>query len=185
MKSTRLAVATDRSQLPSDRDLVTVIGACLEAGLSTVILRELDLPRPGRIALAAELSALGAQVIAAHEALPTCAGVHLPAGAPAGPGAWGRSCHSAADVSVAAAEGASWATLSPFAPTASKPGYGPPLERSAYAAHAIQTFALGGVTPANADQAILAGAHGVVVMGSVMRSDRPEDVIAALLRAIG
>ena len=185
MKFARLAVATDRAQIPSDRDLVTTIGACLDAGLRTVILRELDLPRPDRVALAAELSALGARVIAAHEALPTCAGVHLPAGARAGSGAWGRSCHSAADVSAAAVEGASWATLSPFAPTASKPGYGPPIERSAYAGHAIPTFALGGVTPANADQAILAGAHGVVAMGSVMRSDRPGDVIGALLRAIG
>ena len=185
MTFARLVVATDRSQLPSDRDLVTTIGACLDAGLSTVILRELDLPRSDRAVLATELSALGARVIAAHEALPTCVGVQLPARAPARNGVWGRSCHSSADVATAAAEGASWATLSPFAPTASKPGYGPPIERSAYAGHAIPTYALAGVTPTNADRAIRAGAHGVVVMGSVMRSDRPGAVITELLRAIG
>jgi len=177
----RLLVLTDRNQLPPGRDLVSTIDACLQVGLHTVILRELDLAQRERAELAAELSALGARVIAAHEPLPTCVGVHVPAGVPARSGIWGRSCHAAEDVAVAADEGALWATLSPFDATASKPSYGPPIDRVAYAALPIPTYALGGVTPANAAVAVAAGAHGVAVMGAVMRADDPAQVVRDLL----
>lgn len=180
----RLLVLTDRAQLPPGRDLVSTIGACLQAGLHTVILRELDLARPERAALAAELSALGARVIAAHDPLPSCVGVHVSAGAPAGSGIWGRSCHSAEEVAVAADEGALWATLSPFEETASKPCYGPAVDRATYAGPPIPTYALGGMTPANASEAIAAGAHGVAVMGAVMRADDPTQVVEDFLAVL-
>jgi len=180
----RLLVVTDRHQLPPGHDLVTTIAGCLDAGLHTVILRELDLPHDERAHLAAALSAAGARVIAAHESLPTCVGVQVPAGAPAGSGIWGRSCHSADEVAAAAAEGALWATLSPFAETQSKPGYGPPVARAAYAGHSIPVYALGGVTPTNAADAVAAGAYGLAVMGAVMRADDPAHVVSELLTAV-
>jgi thiamine-phosphate pyrophosphorylase len=87
-------------------------------------------------------------------------------------------------VAVAAAEGAAYATLSPYAATPSKPGYGPPLPTTAFAGHPIPVFALGGITPANVAEARAAGAYGVAVMGAVMRADEPAAVVRSLLEAL-
>lgn len=181
----RLLVLTDRSQLRLGRPLMRTLLECADAGLTHVVLRELDLPDGHRALLAADAAAAGLTVIAAHRALPGAVGVHLPADVPpADDGATlvGRSCHSADEVTRAA--GATYATLSPYAPTRSKPGYGPPLPASAYAGHAVPVFALGGITVANAAEARAAGAHGVAVMGEVMRSADPAATVAALLEAV-
>lgn len=182
----RLLLLTDRSQLPLGRSLVALVADCVEAGLTHVVVRELDETEIGRTALAAALTEVGATVLSAHTPLFGAAGVHLPADPSAvvrGDLPWGRSCHSATEVRVAAAAGASWATLSPFAETASKPGYAP-LARQEYAAAGaagIPVYALGGVTVANAAEAIGAGADGLAVMGSVMRAADPAAVVRELL----
>jgi thiamine-phosphate pyrophosphorylase len=180
----RLIVLTDRTQLPSGRDLIGHLSRCVAGGLTHVVVRELDLSRAERADLAAKANAAGLTVIAAHESLAGCIGVHLPAGAEPTGGPWGRSCHTTADVAAAADAGASWATLSPFAVTPSKPGHGPPLADTDFAEHAVPVFALGGITPANARRARAAGAHGVAVMGAAMRADEPAAVIDAFLAAV-
>lgn len=96
----------------------------------------------------------------------------------------GRSCHSADDVRRAADAGADYVTLSPFAATPSKPGHGPALEPEAYAGHDVRVFALAGITTENAARARESGAHGVAVMGEVMRSADPAETVARLLAAI-
>ncbi len=96
----------------------------------------------------------------------------------------GRSCHSRAEVARAGEEGFDYAMLSPYALTESKPGYGPPLGPDAFRDLPIPTYALGGITPDNAADAVAAGAHGVAVMGAVMRAEEPAQVVAALLAAI-
>ncbi|NYJ02714.1 thiamine-phosphate pyrophosphorylase [Nocardioides thalensis] len=184
----RLLLLTDRSQLRLGRPLVRTLEECAAAGLTHVVVRELDLPDTHRALIAAEAAAVGLTVISAHRPLPGAAGVHLPASAaPTGAGGGGgalvgRSCHSADDVTRAV--GATYATLSPYAPTRSKPGHGPPLPPSTYAGHAVPVFALGGITAANAADARAAGAHGVAVMGEVMRSPDPAATVAALLEAV-
>jgi thiamine-phosphate pyrophosphorylase len=203
-----LLLLTDRLQLRLGRGLVRTVGECVEAGLTHVVLRELDLPRERRAALAAELATTGAVVIAAHEPLPGATGVHLQSRtAPRASNAvsaevaacWntllpastpcyslrGRSCHSRVEVTAAAAAGSDYVTLSPFAATASKPGYGPPLPPVAYAGHALPVFALGGIDPGNAELALEAGAHGVAVMGAVMRAASPKSVVRELLAVVG
>lgn len=182
----RLVVLTDRAQVPPGRSLRDVLGAAAEAGLTTVLLRELDLPEDERAKIADHARTAGLEVVAAHRAVPGCSGVHLPAGAPrpAVAARWGRSCHSRADVVAAAADGAWWATLSPYAATASKPGHGPPLPADAWSRLPVATYALGGITPANAAAARAAGAYGVAVMGAVMRADDPATVVADLLAAV-
>jgi thiamine-phosphate pyrophosphorylase len=185
----RLLLLTDRSQLHLGRSLRRTLLECVEAGATHIVLRELDEEPAAREALAAALVAAGATVIAARTVLPSASGVHLAAGTPApAPGTmFGRSCHSAAEVRAAAAEGAAYVTLSPFALTASKPGYGPALAPEEYAASAgaaIPVYALGGITPDNAADAIGAGARGVAVMGEVMRSDDPAAVVRALRAAV-
>jgi thiamine monophosphate synthase len=203
VNATRLLLLTDRSQLHLGRSLRRTLLECVEAGATHIVIRELDEEPAAREALAAALVAAGATVIAAHSPLPSASGVHLPAcnaqfselPPPSGTAEvsrtarytlFGRSCHSAAEVRAAAAEGAAYATLSPYALTASKPGYGPalPPEEYAAAAAALPVYALGGITPGNAADAIAAGAHGVAVMGEVMRADDPAAVVAALLGAL-
>lgn len=183
----RLLVLTDRHQLPPGTDLTSTLARCAEAGLTHVVLRELDLDEARRTRLAADLDALGLVVVAAHGALAAAWGVHLAAGQEAGAAGgrpFGQSCHDVAEVAAARSRGARWVTLSPFALTRSKPGYGPPLAPDAYAGHEIPVFALGGITPANAPVAIEAGVYGVAVMGDVMRADDPGEVIGPLLRAL-
>lgn len=184
--TSRLLVLTDRSQLPLGRSLLATLAACAEAGVETVVVRELDLPDEHRAALATRIAALGVTVVAAHRPLPGAAGVHLPAAAPpVGPGRLvGRSCHTAEEVRRAAGAGATYATLGPFAATASKPGYGPPIEPGALAGHAIPVYALGGIDAANAATARAHGAHGVAVMGAVMRAADPAAVARELLEAV-
>lgn len=184
--SPRVVVLTDRSQLPLGRSLTQTLAAAAGAGLTHVVLRELDLAPPQRADLARHLGRLGLVVVAAHRPVDGAVGVHLPEGAPPpGPGiVWGRSCHDRDAVRCAAADGAGWATLSPYAASASKPGHGPALDPTAYAGLPLPTYALGGITPTNAAAACASGAHGVAVMGAVMRADDPAAVVAALLREV-
>jgi thiamine-phosphate pyrophosphorylase len=179
-------VLTDRTQVRAGRTLCGVLDAVAGAGLTTVLLRELDLPDDQRAAIADRARGAGLEVVAAHRAVPGCVGVHLPSTAPvpAVPTRWGRSCHSRAEVLAAASDGASWATLSPYTSTESKPGHGPALPEAAWPGLPLPVLALGGISPANAASARRAGAWGVAVMGAVMRADDPAGVVTDLLEAV-
>lgn len=96
-------------------------------------------------------------------------------------------CHSVAEVRAAA--GAAYVTISPVAPTISKPGYGPALgadgvRAAVEAAGDLPVFALGGVTPENARSFLDAGAHGVAVMGPVLRATDPLAVVDEYLAVL-
>ncbi|MFI5624049.1 thiamine phosphate synthase [Nocardioides sp. NPDC051685] len=199
----RLLVLTDRSQLRLGRGLLPTLAECADAGLTHVVLRELDEPHEQRARLAQAATELGLVVIAAHTLLPSAVGLHLPASASCNTSFVGllalserpdsrcnsvlhrgRSCHSPAEVAAAAEDGFDYAMLSPYAMTESKPGYGPPLAADAFGDLPLPTYALGGITPANAAEAVAAGAHGVAVMGAVMRADEPGQVVRDLLAAL-
>ena len=179
-----LLVLTDRTLVPAGRHLVEVVRAAVEGGASHVVLREKDLPRPERAALAAELRAFVPVLLVASDPSIEADGVHLaavdlfPVGRPA---VVGRSCHSHADLERAAAEGCDYATLSPIFESTSKPGYGPALGVAALADAPLPVYALGGVDAANARRCIDAGAAGVAVMGFVMRADDPAIAVKELL----
>lgn len=184
-------VLTDRRLAP--RPLVDVVTAAVDGGARWVLLRERDLPRPDRLALARRLRAVlsdvgGRLVVAGPDPLDGDA-VHLAAA-----DAWpvptpalvGRSCHGAAE--LAALTGEDYVTLSPVYPSASKPGYGPPLGPVGLAALVAGTprpvLALGGVdTAGRAAACVAAGAYAVAVLGAVMRSADPATVLRALLGA--
>lgn len=183
----RLLVLTDRSACA--RPLVEVVAAAVEGGARAVVLRERDLLPAARLALADRLrEVLGpARLVLAGpgaDAVHLAARDEVPSPRPA---LVGRSCHDAA--SLAAARGCDWVTLSPVWPTASKPGYGPALGvdglRALLAAGAPPAYALGGVdVPDRARACRAAGAHGVAVMGAVMRADDPAGVVAGLVAAL-
>jgi thiamine-phosphate pyrophosphorylase len=189
----RLLLLTDRTQLPAGRHLVDTVAACVEAGLEAVVLRELDLPAEDRRALARDLGSTGARVITARAWFDGAAGVHLAAtqtcldARPAPFHGW--SCHSDEEIRRAVGGGASYLTVSPVAASASKPGYGPALgvpglRRAVALAGAVPVFALGGVDDQNAAAMRDAGAHGVAVMGAVMRARDPARVVTEVLEEL-
>ena len=201
----RLLVLTDRAMLPPGRDLISTLRAAVEGGARAVLLRERDLPTPVRARLADQVQALlspvGGLLLFASAAPPDwnspLAGLHLRSTDPVPgtrPALLGRSTHSADEVLHAAAEGCDYVTLSPVAPTRSKPGYGPSLGAVGFASVLTQArrvraplpavYALGGVDEHNAASFLQAGAHGAAVMGSVMGSPDPAQTIAALLAIV-
>ncbi|MDX1597132.1 MAG: Nudix family hydrolase [Marinobacter sp.] len=104
--------------------------------------------------------------------VPEAAGVHLPwreadkcGQRPVPAGKWlGVSCHSAAEVAHAEVIGADYVTLGPVSPTSSHPGapgIGWESFRQQVAVAAVPVYALGGLTPDDAEIARGLGAQGV------------------------
>lgn len=188
-----LLVLTDRRQ--TARPLPEVVGAAVSGGARLVVLRERDLPRDERVALADRLRALldpvgGTLIVAGPDPLGGDA-VHLAAAGPYPPprlGLVGRSCHDATELARLTTE--DYVTVSPVFATASKPGYGPALgptglARLVPAAGGRPVFALAGVGTAEQVAACrAAGAAGVAVMGAVMRAADPAAVVRELTAAL-
>ena len=186
----RLLVLTDRTQCTGP--LLATVAAAVEAGARAVVLREKDLPLRDRAALAAELDAVlaavgGMLVWAGAAGSAGAAAVHLAADDPfpePRPALAGRSCHSREEVTAARAEGCDYVMVSPVFPTASKPGYGPALGPPGLASLVVDAppaYALGGIRPAGVGACLAAGARGVAVMGTIMRS---PIVVPAYLAAL-
>lgn len=186
MRLPRLLLLTDRSQLSLGRGLVRTVEECVLAGLEAVVVREHDLDPTPRRALVERLAGIdGLTVISSRIADPAADAINLAAHQErslAG-GFFGRSCHHRDDVGRAAGEGASWALLSPYAESESKPGRDP-LPADSWAGHPIPVFALAGVEVSNARAALRRGAHGVAAMGAVMRAPDPASVVADLVEAL-
>lgn len=179
-----LLVLTDRSLVPPGRSLVDVVRAAIQGGATQVVLREKDLPRAERSALAEELRTFVPVLLVASDPTIPVDGVHLAAAdswPDHRPAVVGRSCHSPADLARAASEGCDYATLSPIFESASKPGYGPALGVVALRDAPLPVYALGGVDQTNARACVDAGASGVAVMGHVMRADDPAVAVKELL----
>jgi thiamine-phosphate pyrophosphorylase len=195
-----LLVITDRHQ--ARHSIETIAEAVSRGGGRWLLLRDRDLAPTERRDLAARLAriasrhgtALSVSTDVELAAAVGAAGIHLQAAAAVAPARQrlgstaiiGVSAHSLADVAAAAAADADYVTLSPIFLTSSKPGYGPALGVGALraaAAHDIPVLALGGVTADTAGGCLAAGAHGIAVMGEVMRADDPGVVVDALMRA--
>ncbi|QCN94120.1 thiamine phosphate synthase [Azospirillum argentinense] len=197
--SPRLLAITDRRQ--AAQPLPDLAARLFAGGLRWLSLREKDLDDSRQIALAhalVERARPWGAVVTLHgdPDLALAAGtdgVHLPEGADVaaarrrlGPGAVvGLSTHDAEGIRRAVAGGADYVTLSPVFPSPSKPGYGPPLGteglRRLAAEAPLPIIALGGVESGNIGGCLAAGAAGVAVMGTVMRTpDRLSDLLKAL-----
>ncbi|MCX5067629.1 thiamine phosphate synthase [Micromonospora lupini] len=187
-----VVVLTDR-RLVGAGGLERVVAGAVAQGVRWVVLREKDLPRAERAALAADLRAIlgdvgGTLVVAGPDPLGGDA-VHLPAAGPYPPPPLplvGRSCHNRAELDRLTTE--HYATVSPVWPTKSKPGHGPPLHvdglRKLVAASPVPVLALGGVeTPEQVTACVHAGAAGVAVLGALMRAKDPTETAAKLTKA--
>jgi thiamine-phosphate pyrophosphorylase len=197
----RLLLVTDRKQAAGP--LAGILGAAFAAGCRWASLREKDLPADEQVRLARDLLAL-AQRFGARLTLhgdPRLAmaagvdGVHLPAGADAAAARAALGPHKLIGISIHGAAEArrldrtiDYAVLGPVHETASKPGYGPALGvegvRHIAGTTAVPVIAIGGITPERIADVMSAGAAGVAVMGSVMRSPDPGEEARALLAAL-
>lgn len=171
-------VYTDRA-LAGERLLATVAAAAVAGGAARVVLREKDLSADARSALARDVrDRIGDRLLVSD-----VDGAHRD-----GSGrVVGRACHSAAEITSVA--GLEYVTVSPVYPSASKPGYGPPLGLSTLRdwclAAAVPVLALGGVdSPERAAACARAGAAGVAVMGAVMTAADPAAVVRELVEAV-
>lgn len=183
-----LVVLTDRRV--ARRPLVEVVAEAVAGGVRWVVLRERDLPRAERAALAGALRRVltpvgGTLVVAGPDPLGGSA-VHLSAAGPyppPRPGLTGRSCHDGAEVKRLTVE--DYAMASPVYPTRTKPGYGPPLLPTGLAALIelcpVPVVALGGIeTAGQVRDCVTAGAAGVAVLGAIMRAEDPRVAAATL-----
>ncbi|MER7592203.1 thiamine phosphate synthase, partial [Micromonospora sp. NPDC127501] len=186
-----VVVLTDRLVARSGLD--RVVAGAVAGGVRWVVLREKDLPRAERAALAADLRAIladvgGTLIVAGPDPLGGDA-VHLPAAGPYPPpahGLVGRSCHNENELTRLTTE--HYATISPVWPTRTKPGYGPPLGPDGLGklieVSPVPLLALGGVeTPDQVSACAEAGAVGVAVLGALMRAEDPTDTAASLTSA--
>ncbi|MET8091726.1 thiamine phosphate synthase, partial [Micromonospora sp. NPDC005220] len=186
-----VVVLTDR--LVARGGLERVVAGAVAGGVRWVVLREKDLPRADRAALAADLRAIltdvgGTLIVAGPDPLGGDA-VHLPAAGPYPPPTHplvGRSCHHHTELNRLTTE--HYATISPVWPTRTKPGYGPPLEvaglRSLVEVSNVPVLALGGVeTPEQVTACVQAGAAGVAVLGALMRAQDPTETATTLTSA--
>ena len=196
-----LLVISDRNQ--ACRPLEQVAAAAFIGGCRWFSLREKDMAPAERRDLLAALVRLGrgfGAIVTAHEDIEAVAatgadGVHLPSGADPQaararlPGALiGASAHSAAEAASLLRAGADYVTVSPVFLTASKPGYGPALGVEGLARIAARTpgpvMALGGITLETAALCRAAGAHGVAVMGEIMRAADPQAIVERFVLAL-
>ncbi|MDF8265905.1 thiamine phosphate synthase [Luteipulveratus flavus] len=191
-------MVTDRHQVPRGRRLTDVVRECVDGGARAVLLRERDLDPTSydRAAdtITAALEPVGGVLVVRDSARAhPDHGVHLRSGDPlprTRHRLLGRSVHDPAGLAAARTAGLDYVTYSPVAPTESKLGYGPALGASgvrravAAVSGAPAVLALGGVQPLLVQDLLRAGAHGVAVMGSVMRSDDPGRLVHDLLQHI-
>lgn len=199
MRLPRLLVCTDRrAAARAGRSLVETVACVTAAGAPAVLFREKDLDPDARRALAEQLRPVLGDAILFVASDPSLAehldasGIHLASGDPRPASAGlrlGRSCHDRDGVECATGEDLDYVTVSPVAPTPSKPGYGPGLgidgvARLAAVAGRMPVFALGGVRPAQVGALRSVGAYGVAVMGGVMAARDPAKVVGQLLDAL-
>jgi len=200
----RLCLVTDRSRTRG-RDLVTVVGDCLAAGLPAVQVREKDLGAGELVALCRRLRA----PTRAHDALlivndrvdvalATAADAVQRTGASlaiedmrAVAGARlriGASVHSLDDAVEAEAKGADWVVFGPVYDTPSKRPYGAPQGLDALAKLTgrvrVPVIAIGGITPTRVREVRAAGAHGVAAIAAILDTPSPADAVRRFLEAL-
>ena len=204
MDQLRLTLVTDRTQTRG-RELVTVVGECLAAGLPAVQAREKDLGAADLTLLCRRLRGLTLDTqallivndrvdvaLAVGADAVQRASTSLPVkdirGLVGGQLRIGASVHSLQDAIEAEVNGADWVVFGPIYDTPSKRGFGPPqgLDKLTRVATTVKipVIAIGGITPERAREVMSAGAHGVAVISAILAADAPADATRRLLEAL-
>jgi thiamine-phosphate pyrophosphorylase len=172
---------TDRAHLEAGETLLQSIARNLAAGVDWIQIREKNLAARDLFDLTAQALASAppdrAIIVNSRVDVALAAGAHgahLPGGSPM-PRVWrsvvpsgfliGVSCHTPEEVRAAEQEGASYVVFGPVFAPLSKPSDLAPrgLDQLARAASSVRipVLALGGITHANADACVAAGAAGI------------------------
>jgi thiamine-phosphate pyrophosphorylase len=198
-----LLLVTDRHQarLP----LIEIVKAAVGAGCAWVSVREKDLSAEDQAALARTLAPIirrhGARLSVHGDAALAKAcgaeGVHLAGGSDTGrarallgtEALIGVSIHTVTEAEAIDPRAVDYAIAGPAYETPSKPGYGPEIGCKGLAeiarAAPVPVIAIGGINAARVAEVLAAGARGVAVMGSVMRSADPTQAVRSLLATVG
>ncbi len=198
-----LMLVTDRTLCS---DLSAAVAAALSAGVDVLQLREKSLPAVRRdlpdselLPLARRLRQLsaGRTLFLVNGSLDIAFavgadGVHLPQAAPLierprPDFLLGRSVHSLDEALAAATQGLDYLIAGPIYETRSHAGAepaGPSLIAEVVAAVHVPVLAIGGITAANAGEAIAAGASGVAVVSAVLAAPDPAAAARDLRRAL-
>ena len=194
-----LLLVTDRKQATAP--LADILGAAFAAGCRWASVREKDLPPEEQVDLARDLlrlarrfgarltlhgdpdAGVGASMACICRPVPT-----RPQRAPRSALKADRHLDPRRSRGARLDRTIDYAVLGPVYATASKPGYGPALGaegvRQIARGAAVPIIAIGGITPQRVADVMSAGAAGVAVMGSVMRSQDPGAEVEALLAAL-
>jgi thiamine-phosphate pyrophosphorylase len=195
----RLMLVTDRTLVPVER-LPDAVDAAIRGGVDAVQLREKDLPIDALAAIGRRLkeATRGRAALIVNgpvEVARACDadGVHLPEAAPMPddddrPGLLvGRSVHSLPAARSAEAEGCDYIVAGTVYPSRSHPGgaaAGLDLISTLGRTLRLPVIAIGGITVANAGDALRAGAHGVAVISAILGAPDPCAGARALRAAI-
>lgn len=201
----RVLLITDRRQAPRG-DLEAVVEEALAGGIRAVMLREKDLPGGALYRLAERLRLLtrrfGARLLVNDRpdvALAVGAdGAHL--GSRSIPAAAGRrllgsgsllgvSTHGPGELRAAVAGGADYVTFGPVHATPSKVPYGRPVGTDglsrACRESPVPVFALGGIGPGRAAEAIRSGAFGIALISGIVAAPDPRAAARECIRRVG
>jgi thiamine-phosphate pyrophosphorylase len=197
-----ILVITDRMQCAES--LEARAAALFRGGCRWLSLREKDLKPAERRSLLERLILVArpfGAIVGIHDDLAAAMACNTPLHLPAASdmaaargmlsALLGKSCHTQADVIAAARDSADYVTLSPFFPTASKPGYRPVLAPAALntiiTEAAVPVVALGGITRATLPKLKGSNVTGIAIMGEAMRTPDPQawfaDIVQTLLGA--
>ncbi len=200
----RLTLVTDRAQTRG-RELSTVVGECLAAGLPAVQVREKDLGAGDLAFLCRRVRALtrdtGAMLVVNDRV-----DVALAVGADGVQRThasldlrdiraivekrlkMGASVHSLEEAVEAEVKGADWIFFGPVYDTPSKRLEGPPqgLDKRGRVAKSVRipVVAIGGVTPERVREVLGAGASGVAAISAILAAPSPADATRKVLEAL-
>jgi thiamine-phosphate pyrophosphorylase len=200
----RLTLVTDRTQTRG-RELVTVVGECLAAGLPAVQVREKDLGAADLALVCRRLRGLTLDTqallivndrvdvaLAVGADAVQRASTSLPVkdirGLVGGQLKIGASVHSLPEAIEAEIHGADWVVFGPVYDTPSKRGFGPPqgLDKLGRVAATVRipVIAIGGITPERVPEVRRAGAQGVAVISAILTADSPAAATRRFLEAL-
>lgn len=200
----RLWLVTDRRQV-RDGDLVAVLGACLDAGLPAIQVREKDLgagdlatlcrsvvaiarPRGALVSVNDRVDvalAVGADAVQRTSTSLSIEDIRAVAGRRLGVGA---SVHSVDAAHEAEQAGADWVVFGPVYETPSKRRYGAPqgVQRLGETVRAVRipVVAIGGITAGRVAEVMATGALGIAVISAILAAPSPATATRELLDAL-
>ena len=198
-----LSVVTNRDVAGGLEPLLEALDAALATGAVDIVqMREKDLPDAEQFSLARRLRSLtkGRALLFVNDSSSIAEAVHadgvhlsetsrpVAAVRQQHPGLLvGRSVHDVETAQQAEADGAHLIQAGAMFATLTHPGEPPAgagLVRAVAEAVSVPVLAVGGVTAANAAEAVAAGASGAAVIRSVLAADDPGQAAAALRQAL-